>query len=206
MHKMLKPLAIAATLIATFTSANAADISFVRGCASGTDQICHSIFINGPILNGDADKFETLIKKNNITRAVVVLNSPGGLAVDGLGIGYQVMDHKFTTYVRANEWCASMCGYIWLAGSTRYAQPHAHIGFHAIYTGAVDNSGKMKKNAKPTLSNTSNALNALLGAYMARIGLSDKAIVTFTLKSANQMYWLESWNEIEELGIKLTII
>src|SRR5262249_1581678 len=153
------------------TAASAATISSVLGCDGGRDKSCYTIYVTGQIETKDDVRFNQEIERNKITRAVVVLNSPGGYFDPGIEIAYKIKEMGFTTYVPKETMCASTCAYMWLAGSTRYVQATAQIGFHAIYSKYAINgngkgsNGKGSKGKKPqTIALSSGSGNALLGA------------------------------------------
>lgn len=61
-------------------------------------------------------------------RAVVTLESPGGLLMADLRIGDLIHANGWSTYVL--DECDSACASIWLAGAWRMMSPIARIGFH----------------------------------------------------------------------------
>jgi hypothetical protein len=67
----------------------------------------------------------------------------------------------------------------------------AKIGFHAAYT---DQRGQ---------SNVSAPGNALVGAYLTRLGLPDRAIVYITHSAPNEMQWL-NFSDAQRFGIEVT--
>jgi hypothetical protein len=74
--------------------------------------------------------------------------------------------------------CASACALIWLAGARRYVWDTAKIGFHGAFD-AVTMEG-------------SGPGNAIVGAYLNKLGLSYQAIVYMTAASPTDMRWLHS--------------
>jgi hypothetical protein len=175
----------------------------VTGCDGGKDMKCHTIYVTGDIGVGDAERFKKAIEENKVTRAVVLLNSNGGFLADGLAIGYTVKQKNFTTFVPKNEHCFSVCAAIWLAGSTRYLETQASIGFHGAYKMPVDKNNAPIKNGKPVVSSGG---NAVFGAYLASLGLSDKAIYSLTEAGPDSMLFLKSEQQANDLGIKVTTI
>jgi len=144
---------------------------------------CYIITVNGDIDKDDGKKFVDLVEARGVTNGMVALNSWGGEMFAGLKIAYAVHEKKFTTWVGDDWRCASMCAVVWMAGSTRYYGNKAKIGFHGVY---VDNNGK---GTKPVPSSSG---NALIGAFYAELGLSDKAIYTLTNPVPTDMYWLSA--------------
>lgn len=122
--------------------------------------------ILGQIVEEDGKRFKDATQ--NVRRAVVILDSPGGSVLGGLEIGRSIRYNNYATAVPNKTLCASSCALIWLAGNKRFAEDDSFIGFHAAY---------VYKNGKPVESGSG---NALVGAYLNQIGLSDKAIVFVT--------------------------
>src|SRR5262249_7388145 len=139
-----------------------------------------------------------VIKDNNTTETAVFLNSDGGSLVDGLEIGREIKKLGFTTLVLDNWRCASACASIWLAGSRRFYEDKAKIGFHApFFTPDI----KLKK-AKAAAPVQSTGASAVVGAYYAELGLSDKAIYWLTTAKPDDMLWLNV-KFAKDLGIEI---
>lgn len=134
------------------------------------------ISISGTFTNGDDATFRKLAAVSD--QAVVVLNSGGGTLHVGLEIGRAIRLRGFATAVPADALCASACALTWLAGSPRFLDPQSKLGFHAAYrlvNGRASESG---------------AANALIGAYLNQLGLSDKAVVYVTSAPPEGVEWL----------------
>ena len=140
---------------------NAANIT-----AEKVSEDIYVLKIIGQILEDDGKRFRDI--SQNIKRAVVVLDSQGGSVLGGLEIGRSIKNNNYLTAVPNKTLCASSCALIWLAGSKRFAEDDSFIGFHAAY---------IYKDGKPVESGSG---NALVGAYLNQIGLTDKAIVFVT--------------------------
>lgn len=140
----------------------AADIRLQR--IDGSD--VYLIVLSGAIERLDSERFTN--QASNIKKAVVILDSSGGAVIDGLAIGRYIRNRGFSTAVPDNTLCASSCALIWLAGKQRFAEESSFVGFHAAY---------VYKNGKPSETGVG---NALIGAYLNDLGLSDRAIVFVT--------------------------
>jgi hypothetical protein len=92
---------------------------------------------------------------------------------------------RYHTMVGTKAVCASMCGIIWRAGSTRWVFATSHIGFHSPYFS--------DKRISPVGA-------AVIGAFLAKLGLSDVAIRYLTEAVPNTMNWLTA-EKARELGI-----
>ena len=155
--------------VITVISANAspaADISVEAPVPGGPTRI----FINGSINLDDADQF---IQKSDVSNAVVFFNSEAGDLLAGFLIGQTIREKKFATAVKQGDQCASACGLAWLAGSQRFLEPGARIGFRAAL-------------------GFSELGNAVLKGYLNEIGLSAPAIAYITEAPPKGMKWLDS--------------
>lgn len=130
---------------------------------------------SGPVESGDYEIF--VAKVANLSTAIVLLSSGGGNLQAGLKIGQYVRDHGFITEVPKFQSCASACSFIWLAGKERIVSDGARVGFHAVYF----NDG---------VKTISSSGNALVGAYMSRLGFNDLAIQFATEAAPSDIRWL----------------
>lgn len=134
------------------------------------------ISVNGTFTEGDDATFRKLAAASD--QAVVFLNSGGGNLHVGLEIGRAIRLRGFATAVPPDALCASACALTWLAGSPRLLDAESKLGFHAAYrlvNGKASESG---------------AANALVGAYLNQLGLSDKAVVYVTSAPPDGVEWL----------------
>lgn len=154
------------------TTTFAADITKTRIESLGLDLI----FLSGPIQEGDAQRFEAVASSSK--KAMVVLNSEGGLALEGLEIGRTVRRRGAATSVPREYLCASSCALIWLAGKERFAEDDSHIGFHAVY---IERNGVYLE---------SGVGNALVGAYLNQLGLSQSSVIYVTSAPPQGIRWL----------------
>jgi hypothetical protein len=121
----------------------------------------------------------------------VTLAGPGGKLAEGLKIGNTIRVHSYTT-VAAGE-CASACSLIWLAGTARYVLAAGSLGFHAAY---VLDGASVHENVQA---------NALIGAYLANLGLSYDVVAYVTATASTEITWLDA-AEAKRLNIKYTFI
>ncbi len=155
----------------------------VRPSASGS-----WVFVRGAFLADDGARFQRLLAATP-DAAVVALESDGGRLVAGLDIGNAIRARELATVVLDGTQCASACAVAWLGGAKRFMGASARIGFHAAYR--MD----AQRNTRE-----SGAGNAVLGAYLNRLGLSDRAIIYITRAAPNQTTWL-TLRDAEALGI-----
>jgi hypothetical protein len=161
-------------------SAHAATIS-VKVPANGGPAI---VLVDGDLEANDGDQFRSKI--SFLSKAIVSFRSDGGSVVAGIQIGESIRLKGFTTVVAEGARCASACAIAWLGGSTRLMSAEARVGFHAAYnskTGQETGVG-----------------NALVGAYLTKIGLPYSAVIYITQAAPNSMTWL-SITDAKKQGI-----
>jgi hypothetical protein len=146
------------------------------------------IIITGALENGDEKQF--IRTALDFDSATVILESPGGNLRAGLEIGKAIRLKGFSTYVADGEYCASACALAWLGGERRLMSNSARIGFHGAY---------QERNGEKV---TTSAGNALVGAYLSQLGLSERAIIYITQANPTSMMWL-SLNDAQRLGISV---
>src|ERR1700730_10594600 len=173
--------AIAVLLIAT-TAARGAAIDVVSLGPNDPSLVK----VTGPLESGDKDLF--LRKILSLSSAVVAFDSDGGSLVAGIQIGETIRLKNFSTVVPNGKRCASSCALAWLGGTRRFMGPESKIGFHSAYdgdTGQVTGPG-----------------NALVGAYLNKIGLPYDAVVYITSAAPDSITWL-SKADAEKIGIEV---
>lgn len=174
-------------LLVLLTPLRAASV-YVTNSSSGTLQ---TVVISGEIVPGDTEKF---LKVTGATKsALIILSSPGGSVIESLQIGRLIRSKGFVTAVPNDTLCVSACALIWLAGSPRFGEDRATIGFHAAY---VYRNGRQQEIGVG---------NALIGAYMNELGFSDRA-VTFVTSAPPQGIELLTPDKGQANGIVYTSI
>ncbi|BCG79901.1 COG3904 family protein [Mesorhizobium sp. 113-3-3] len=145
------------------------------------------ITVTGVIGPNDDAQFNQIAATTG--QAIVLLNSEGGSVLPALEIGRAIRHKGFATAVASDTLCASACALTWLAGTPRLAGQSASIGFHASY---------IVKNGTPSETGVG---NALIGAYLNQLGLSQNAIVFVTSAPPEGMAWL-SGEKANGLGLQ----
>jgi hypothetical protein len=173
--------------LVSLTAARAADIE-VRHL-DGTALI----FVEGKFELSDIDRFQTKIAGVTPGKATVVFESKGGRLISGIRIGALIRAKKFNTLVPDGAECASACALAWLGGTRRLVGKDSLIGFHAAYV--VKDAGPME----------SAPGNAILGAYLNQLGLSEKAILYITQAAPTSIQWM-SLEEAAEHGITVSLL
>jgi SPOR domain len=172
------------SLLAAATTARAATVDVVSLGPNKPSLVT----VSGTFDLNDKDVF--LRKIGSLSSAIVAFDSDGGSLVAGLQIGETIRLKNFSTLVPDQARCASSCALAWLGGTRRFMGSRAHVGFHAAYDGQthlVTSSG-----------------NALVGAYLNKIGLPYSAVVYITSASPDSITWL-SKPDAEKLGIEVSL-
>jgi hypothetical protein len=189
----VKTLLAAFVTAATLTAlpAQAADIRVEHARNAGVPLIT----LTGDILPGDGNEFWRIydLAKAEVSTnqpLLVVLNSNGGDMAASLSIGRLVRHFGMVTV--AGSMCASGCAIVWIAGKERLALAGSQIGFHS--------SAKITDPDHPSASG-----NALVGAYLAELDLSDRAIMWLTDAPPTGMNWLDS-STAAALGIEMHVL
>jgi hypothetical protein len=167
----------------TITGAESADIG-VKPFDGGSALIT----IDGELELSDIDSFRTKVEPLPVGRATVEFRSKGGKLLAGIRIGAQIRAKKFNTVVPDGAQCASACALAWLGGARRLVGEHSNVGFHTAYT---------LKTGGPAESGPG---NAILGAYLNQLGLSEEAILYITYAAPTSVHWM-SLEEAAEYGI-----
>lgn len=163
--------------------------------ASATFEVHHStgrdfsvITIEGELQFGDEKKF--IEQALRVQEGVVLLGSNGGNLHAGINIGKAIRLKGLATYVPEDTRCASACAIAWLAGTPRFMSARAKVGFHAAY---------MIEDGEAEVSGPA---NAIVGAYLSTLGLSDRAITYITGAPPQGMRWL-SFEDASKVGIEV---
>jgi Clp protease len=145
-----------------------------------------AITLSGLIGPDDAETFK--VKAQVFPgKATAILNSPGGNLLAAFAIGEFIQLRGWSTYVTGE--CDSACALIWLGGAQRLMTPNAKIGFHAAsLDGQETGSG-----------------NAVLGAYLDRIGLSHEAAIYATKAGPINITYLTP-SEAKRVGIEVSVV
>lgn len=162
----------AATILSLPVPGQAAEIRSVTVPSGGT-----GLVLAGIIAPGDDAKLSAALAGTPRPRRLS-LESLGGNVQAALALGETVRREGLATTVPARGVCASACGLVWLAGTPRAMGPDAHVGLHAAY---------LRRNG---VSVETGAANALIGAYLGRLGFDDKAIVYLTSAAPDEMTWI----------------
>ncbi len=183
----LAKLTVASLALAVPSSAHTANIS-VSDLGPNNPV---AVLVVGELLLSDADQFRS--KVGGLRKAVVIFQSDGGAAVTGIAIGETIRLKNFATLVPSQVRCASACALAWLGGAPRIMAADAQVGFHAAY---LVRGGQALEAGRA---------NALVGAYLNRIGLSYSAVAYITEAAPTSMTWLNAADATQH-GIEVAVL
>ena len=149
------------------------------------------IAIRGDLEAGDDRKFDQVAQK--YSNGAVYLESSGGDLVTGIAIGESIRLKGFITFLAKDTTCASSCALAWLGGARRFLSSTSRLGFHAAYR--MDG----------TTARETGIGNAVVGAYLTRIGLPISAVIYITKASPDAITWLTP-ADAQKVGIEFSFI
>jgi TPR repeat protein len=150
-----------------------------------------TVMVSGEFQDGDSERFRSAVAM--YPKATVAFGSEGGNLLAGIDIGTQIRLRNYETLVPDNAVCASACAIAWLGGTKRFMGRRSHIGFHAAY----------RQEAGRGIE--SGAGNAILGAYLSKLGLPDRAIFFITQAPPDSMTWLTKEGASQQ-GIEVSLV
>jgi len=184
----VRSIGVIILLLVALTAAEAADIE-VKHFDNGSTQV----IVEGRFELADVETFQTKVAPLSTARTTVALRSKGGRLLAGIRIGTLIRAKKLTTIVPDGAECASACALAWLGGTRRLVGKDSMVGFHSAFA---------QKDAGPTESGPG---NAILGAYLNQLGLSEKAILYVTQAAPTSMKWM-SMEDAAEHGIAVALV
>jgi hypothetical protein len=143
-----------------------------------------SISVKGRIEYNDDAKFRAELGRRQVEG--VILQSDGGNIAAAINIREEIVARNMSTWVAGP--CTSACGLIWLAGKKRFFLDGSSVGFHGAYLpdGRIDSGA-----------------NALVGAYLSRLGFDYDTIRYLTSAPPQNMTWLNVRTAGREYGISV---
>ncbi|NBJ13755.1 SH3 domain-containing protein [Microvirga arsenatis] len=173
--------------------------ALLLGSAASAAEIRHNriaegsgfIVVEGELKPGDEDRFDAGVQQ--YSKGAVLFQSGGGSLITGIRMGEIIRMKNFGTGVAPGTMCASACALAWLGGTQRFMSSSSRVGFHAAYrmtNGAAQESG---------------VGNALLGAYLTRLGLPVSAVIYISRADPSGMTWLTP-DDAQSNGIDLTVL
>lgn len=169
--------------------------------------------LSGPIESGDSARLERLLARTVLLEAI--LESPGGVMVEGLEIGQVLRKAKVATRVRRGRECASACFLAFLGGPLRVVEPTGRLGVH-MHSAAMspDYIGKLKRilinrdlsvddriRLIVLLNEQQSAMAAgMIAHYVVRMGVSIEVFDPLFTTHSLTMHWL-SGDEMRRFNV-----
>ena len=174
----------AATLVFGILSTAAADAATISVQQSGS--VAAIVTVQGTLEARDGERFFAKIAP--LTTATVRLQGSGGSVLAGIQIGETIRLKNMETIVPAGGRCASACALAWLGGTRRFLASGARVGLHSA--------------SDPKSGHVSGTGNALLGAYLNRLGLSYSTVAYLVQAAPDSITWL-GIADAKRLGIEV---
>ena len=148
-----------------------------------------TILLDGPIDERAAQRLREEIAARDLASATVVLNSPGGLLLEGMALGQVIRQLGFSTSVAKGGVCHSACVFALLGGVYRFAAPQSSIGVHRFSSGsaAVD-------------ADTVQVVAAAVVSYIRQMGADVDLFDRMTRKGSGQILVLGE-KELRQLRV-----
>ena len=164
-------IVLVSALFSALSSAKGAKIDVSR-----LDDGSALVLLQGDIELDDIAQFWA--RAATLSKATIAFRSDGGSLLAGIRIGTLIREREFVTLVPDGARCASACAVAWLGGLQRLMGNGSKVGFHAAYV------------LKGHRTVESGPGNAVLGAYLFQLGLSEDSIVYLTGADPDSITWL----------------
>lgn len=160
-----------------------------------------TIYLIGSIMDDSFKRFDALLSRSPGVRTLF-LSSPGGLTLEARLIAAEVRKRRLTTYVE--QYCASACTQLFVAGRERVIGKEGVLGFHQAV--GVDRRGRttrVNRATERTLSPTSvfgmNGNDTLRLAY--ELAGIDKGFIAKVLDKSHEEMWFPTAKELTEAKV-----
>ena len=180
-------------------ASDALSIDFIAPEQDGASSANWSIFLDGLIDEGAAERLRDELERRDIASARVYLNSPGGILQQGMALGRIIRQRGFSTYVgRTREsagdvlpgGCSSACVFAFIGGVYRFAPPQSRIGVHRF-------SSMASGDADP---DTVQMVSAAIVRYIREMGVDVDLFERMTRRGKDQILIL-SEKDVRELRV-----
>jgi hypothetical protein len=155
-------------------------------CEGNGSRCAESIYAEGVIESDTPEKFKAFVAKAKADKSnylpkypTVILISPGGSVVGGMGLGEAIRSLNYDTYTPYDGFCASACSLAFLGGVGRQLDPESKYGVHQFSSG---NQGGNESLTQITV--------VLLADYIERMGVNRMLLDYASIVPPSEMYWL----------------
>jgi hypothetical protein len=148
-----------------------------------------TLVLEGPIDERAAQRLREELAGRELPTATVVLNSPGGLLLEGMALGRLIRELGYSTSVVRGGVCHSACVFALLGGVYRFAAPQSSIGVHRFSStsAAVD-------------ADTVQVVSASVVNYIRQMGADVDLFERMTRKGSGELLVLSA-KELRRLGV-----
>lgn len=160
-----------------------------------------TVYLIGSILDDSFKRFDAVLAAAPGARTLY-LSSPGGLTIEARLIAAEVRKRRLNTYVE--QYCASACTQIFVAGRERVIGREASLGFHQAV--GVDRQGRATRVNRatdraltPTVVFDVNGNDTLRLAY--ELAGIDKAFITKVLAKNHEEMWNPTVKELTDAHV-----
>lgn len=154
------------------------------------------ISIDGKIESGFADRFRAFLQREEPEGYQVVLNSPGGVLIEGLKLGYILREKGYHTrvgrivYTRNSAGyempeelegdCSSACSLAFLGGKVRDVLSATKLGFHQFFGGGQQAalSAASRTELHTQSQSATQLLSGVLVQYIVEMGVDARIFTT----------------------------
>jgi hypothetical protein len=148
-----------------------------------------SIVLDGPIDERAAQRLREELAGREIASATVILNSPGGLLVEGMALGHLIRELGYSTSVLPGGVCHSACVFALLGGVYRFAAPQSSIGVH-----------RFSSSSAAADADTAQVVSAAVVNYIRHMGADVDLFDRMTRRGSGQLLVLGE-KELRQLGV-----
>ena len=160
-----------------------------------------TIYLIGSIMDDSFKRFDALLSRSPDVRTLF-LSSPGGLTLEARLIAAEVRKRRLTTYVE--QYCASACTQLFVAGRERVIGKDGVLGFHQAV--GVDRRGRStrvnratERQLSPTTVFGVNGNDTLRLAY--ELAGIDKGFIAKVLEKSHEEMWFPTAKELTEAKV-----
>lgn len=127
-------------------------------------------------------------KAKNVKVWGVILSSPGGSVDAGLQLATIIRQNRLSTFVTANNTCASACFYLFAAGVNRWAENGSKVGVHS----AAENGFETEKATAATIR---------FSRVLAKLDVPDDILGKIVRTPPQGMYYL-TLQDLASMGVQ----
>ncbi|WP_159953168.1 hypothetical protein [Rhizobium sp. 18065] len=159
----------------------------------GTTKAGHGyVVVSGEISEDSPAAFEAYISSLSSKAQFVMLDSPGGSVIGGVGLGEAIRAADMSTVVPGDSECASSCAFAFIGGSSRMVFDGGKLGVHQFrWEGDIESAEAVE---------SSQSFAGVLMAYFRSMGVSSEVLTVAMMTPPSSMYYF-SPGELKAFGL-----